>query len=173
MLRSAITAAVAPLKDELAAAVATDRKLYAELEDVLPGRIKTAWDELFHRACSGDPEAVSEIEAAGGAEAWQSRRGALLPLRESYRSSAAKGTVQLLERLSDSLLENLERTRTAIEEQWRAIQAYHGEMPGLSIWDERIRNLKNGLSHMPAAAVHGTGIRWQLEQLGLIQFLID
>ena len=171
IIHNALVEAIAPLKKELAEAVAEDQRLYDEKQIVHPDLALKEWNDLLAQAKAGDKDAMKKIADSGGKEAFVSRICGSYPVREEVRYAAAIRTADLLEILIPRIQSQIGSAREAINAQWNELLSFHGEPAGLSKWDNDCQHILSNLLSLVRNAKNGVGIGYQLGGLGLLDYL--
>jgi hypothetical protein len=172
ILAAHIAPAIKPFTAELLAAAAIDREAEAEMNESHPEAVKKEVAEIFERAAAGDKVAENKLRDAGGREAYISTRTAFFDLARAKHHAAAIATAPLWQRVSDAIIGAIDAADAAIQKQYNAITAELGEPSGLSNWNARCRNMKNGIARAPfAAETMHHGADWQIRSLGLAEIV--
>lgn len=174
ILDAAIAKALAPFRDELAEAAATDRRLYAETLDIHPNKAKADGEALMEAAADGDEKAMRQLEKDDGLIGYVNRRTALFPVKEAARVKAAQKFAKVLGRAADKLVPAVREAGVVIQKQFADTMDALGELPGgVSMWDAHVRSFDGNIKSAVNQAELGSGAAYLLESLGLLRFVED
>lgn len=174
ILDAAIVKALAPFREELAEAAATDRRLYAETLDIHPTKVKEDGDKLMEAAADGDEAAMKQLEKDDGLIGYVNRRTALFPVKEAARVKAAQKFSKVLERVAEKFIPAIREAGAVIQKQFEQTMDALGELPGgQSMWEAHVRSLEGNVEWSIKQAELGAGAAYLLEGLGLLPFVED